>query len=265
MNPKTIQCTEETAQGAGRIEGELWALAVALGRAEGTAYFYKLLMRNKIGTNDIESESAKVWSESTQRGLKQSGGEEQQGGLRNVKIVMKKLELIREEAAIIIRERRKDFERRFREEMVNSGIVMGTRRAKKLKLKLEGERVKAFQEDRVKKEEKVEHLKRRHGNKGRVQTGEDSDSEMLQGIQITDEDLVGMEEDQTKMEDVVADGVKIDSDEWALLRLPPKTAVFDKLTTLKAKCEFEEGNAKQRWGRKKEDEMRDYTEEERKE
>ena len=251
-------------KGAGRIAGELWTLAVALGRAEGTTYLYKLLIKNKIGTHDIESESAKVWSESVQRGVKQPGGEEQ-GGLRNVKIIMKKLELVREEAVIIAKERRKNFEHKFREEIVKSGIELGTRRAKKIKLKLEGERVRAFQEDKQRKEDKVEHLRKKYGNRARVQTVEDDDNAMLYGIQVTDEELMGMEEDQTRMEDVVADGVKVDSDEWALLRLPPKNAVFDKLTTLKAKCEFEEGNAKQRWGRKKEEEMMDYTEEERKE
>ena len=199
----------KTAQGAGRIAGELWTLAVALGRAEGTTYLYKLLIKNKIGTHDIESESAKVWSESVQRGVKQPGGEEQ-GGLRNVKIIMKKLELVREEAVILAKERRKNFEHKFREEIVKSGIELGTRRAKKIKLKLEGERVRAFQEDKQRKEDKVEHLRKKYGNRARVQTVEDDDNAMLYGIQVTDEELMGMEEDQTRMEDVVADGVKVE-------------------------------------------------------
>ena len=60
------------------------------------------------------------------------------------------------------------------------------------------------------------------------------------------------------------DGVEIDDDEWEVLKLPPKMAVYEKMERIRMKMDMEEANAKQRWGRKKEDERADMTEDEKK-
>ena len=151
-------CICETVQDAGENVGELWELAAALGKTEGVAWFYKQLKKFKVGTNNIETEAAKLWRESRQRGVRE-GGEDSGEMPRNVKIVAKKIDMVKEEVGMVVKEQRKHFEELFRLIMNEEGIDRGSRKAKKLKLRLEGERVKAFEEDKVIKEEKLEHLR----------------------------------------------------------------------------------------------------------
>ena len=67
---------------------------------------------------------------------------------------------------------------------------------------------------------------------------------------MTDSELEDMEEVEVKREDLIEDGLKIDNDEWEVIKLPPKAAVFEKLEIVRMKCEAEIANCKQRWGRK---------------
>ena len=176
----------KTVRGAGEDEGELESMAADLGRAEGTLYLCKLLRRNKIGTNAIESEAARIWSETCQRsvGVKDK---EKEKSKRNVRVVMEMVESLRKEAAICVKEGRLRFEERVKEVFKERGIRLGSRRAKNQKLKLEGERVKAYEEDKVKKEDKVAHLRKKYGGMERVNGGTRSveeDEDRLRGIKI---------------------------------------------------------------------------------
>ena len=61
--------TKPNLRDAGEEEGELESMAADLGRAEGILYLCKLLRRHKVGTNAIESEAARMWSETCQRSV----------------------------------------------------------------------------------------------------------------------------------------------------------------------------------------------------
>ena len=75
--PQTTPTTTivKTARDAGEDEGELESMAKDLGRAEGTLYLCKLLRKHKVGTNVIEMEAARMWSETCQRAVGAVGGE----------------------------------------------------------------------------------------------------------------------------------------------------------------------------------------------
>lgn len=51
-----------------------------------------------------------MWSESIQRGLGDSQEKEEKRGKRNVKLVRRKLDLLKEEATIVVKDRRRNFE-----------------------------------------------------------------------------------------------------------------------------------------------------------
>ena len=80
---------------------------------------------------------------------------------RNVRIVMEKVEALRRTAVINVKEGRLRFEEEVKRVFREKGFSLGSRGAKNLKLKLEGERVKAMEEDKKKKKEaKVAHLRK---------------------------------------------------------------------------------------------------------
>ena len=147
----------KTVRDAGEVMGELAGLAAELGRAEGTLYLCKLLRKYKVGTNDIESEAAKMWKENCQRavGVKDK---ERMVGKRNVRVVMEKVETLRRTAVINVKEGRLRFEEEVKRVFREKGFSLGSRGAKNLKLKLEGERVRALEEDKKMKEAKVAHF-----------------------------------------------------------------------------------------------------------
>ena len=151
-------------------------MAVDLGRAEGTLYLCKLLRKEKVGTNSIESEAAKMQKESCQRAV---GGVdmENEAGKRNVRVVMEKVATFRREVANSIKEGRLRFEDKVKEVLKERGIRLGCRGAKNFKTKLEGERVKALQEEKVKKEGKVAQLKKKYGGMKRVGVGGSDEEE----------------------------------------------------------------------------------------
>ena len=238
----------KTVRDAGEDEGELERMAADLGRAEGVLYLCKLLRRFKIGTNAIESEAAKMWSETCQRSVG-AKDKEKERSKRNVRVVMEKVETLRKEAAICVKEGRLRFEEKVKKVFKERGIRLGSRRAKNQKLKLEGERVKAYEEDKVKKEDKVAHLRKKYGDMERVNGGKRSveeDEDRLRGIRWSDVQLEGMDGDNVKKEDLVEAGVVIDDDEWEVLKLPPKMAVYEKMERIRMKMDMEEANAKQR-------------------
>ena len=104
----------KTVRGAGEDEGELESMAADLGRAEGTLYLCKLLRRHKIGTNAIESEAARMWSETCQRSVGVVDKEKERSK-RNVRVVMEKVETLRKEAAICVKEGRLRFEEKVKD------------------------------------------------------------------------------------------------------------------------------------------------------
>jgi hypothetical protein len=62
------------------------------------------------------------------------------------------------------------------------------------------------------------------GGKG----GRHGDEEaMLEGIMWNDKHLEGMEEDGVRREDLVEAEVTVDEDEWEVIHLPPKMAVYE--------------------------------------
>ena len=156
--------------------GELEDMAVDLGRAEGTLYMCKLLRKFKIGTNSIQREAARMWKETCQRAV---GGVdmEKESGKRNVRVVMEKVDTLRREVVISIREGRLRLEEKVKEVFREKGIRLGSRGAKNIKIYLEGERVKAQQEERTKKEIKVAQLRKKYGGMQRVGVGGDDDHE----------------------------------------------------------------------------------------
>ena len=62
---------------------------------------------------------------------------------------------------------------------------------------------------------------------------------------------------------MLGEDVSVDDDEWALLKLPPKKAVYERLELMRIKMDAAEVNMKQRWERKRARKMEDLTEEER--
>jgi hypothetical protein len=202
-------------------------------------------------SDDIESEAAKMWKESCQRAV---GVKDKEGmmGKRNVRVILEKVETLRRTAVINVKKGRLRFEEEVKRVFREKGYSLGSREAKNLKLKLEGEPVKALEEDKKMKEAKVAHLRKKYGGMERVKGGgknDEDDKKLIEGVKWSDEDLSGMEEDGVRREDLVEAGVTLDDDEWEVIRLPPKVAMYEKLDRMKMKMDMEEANAKQRWGR----------------
>ena len=86
---------------------------------------------------------------------------------------MEKVATFQREVACSIKEGRLRFEEKVKEVLREKGIRLGSRGAKNIKTYIEGERVKAQQEERVKKEEKVAQLKKKYGWMKRVGGGEE--------------------------------------------------------------------------------------------
>ena len=117
---------QKTVRDAGEAMGELEEMAADLGRAEGTLYLCKLLRKHKIGTNSIEDEAARMWSETCQRAV---GGVDKvkEKSKRNVRVVMEKVETFRREVAISVREGRLRFEEKVKEALKERGIRLCSR------------------------------------------------------------------------------------------------------------------------------------------
>ena len=94
-------------------------------------------------------------------------------------------------------------------------------------------------------------MKKKYGECKRVIEIVDIENEMLQGIRIQDAEMMGMEEDQVRKEDILGDGVEVDEDEREVVKQHPKRAIYEKLEELKFKMDGEEVNCKQRWSIKK--------------
>ena len=110
----TTDTMSKTTRDVGEVMGELEDMAVDLGRAEGSLYMCRLLRKHKVGTNSIESEAAKMWSQSCQRAV---GGVDmaKERGKRNVRVVMEKVETLRREVAISVSEGRLRLEEKVKE------------------------------------------------------------------------------------------------------------------------------------------------------
>ena len=116
----------KTVRDAGEVMGELAGLAAELGRAEGTLYLCKLLRKNKVGTNDIESEAAKMWKENCQRAM---GVVDKEGMMskRNVRVVMEQVGTLRRTVVINVKEGRLRFEEKVKRVLREKGYSLGSR------------------------------------------------------------------------------------------------------------------------------------------
>ena len=124
---------ERTVRDAGEVMGELEGMAKDLGRAEGTLYLCKLLRKHKVGTNSIEMEAARMWSETCQRSVGAVGVEGEKRK-RNVRVVMEKVETFRKEVAISVKEGRLRFEEKVKKVFMERWIRLGSRGAKNLQV-----------------------------------------------------------------------------------------------------------------------------------
>ena len=110
----------KTTRDVGEVLGELEDMAVDLGRAEGAMYMCKLLRKHKIGTNSIEDEAARMWSETCQRAV---GGVDKvtESSKRNMRVVKEKVETFRREVAISVKEGRLRFEAKVKKVFTEGG------------------------------------------------------------------------------------------------------------------------------------------------
>ena len=119
------------------------------------------------------------------------------------------------------------------------------------------------------KEGKMKRLVELYKSKPTRKTKRRVEEDMLSGVRYKDEDMVKMgvvidADDENGVEKLVAGNVRLDEDEKAVLGLPPAYALYEKLSKLRFKCDTEETNCKRRYGRRKLDDEKDLSEDEKK-
>ena len=119
--------------------------------------------------------------------------------------------------------------------LAEEGTVVGDAKERRMRAEMSSWVKRSRKEENDKKEGKIKWLVGRHKRKPTIKSARAADQERLSGIRYTDRDMqeAGVmvdEEDGNGIEKLVAGDVKLDSDEKAVLGLPPKYCLYEKLS-----------------------------------
>ena len=142
-----------------------------------------------------------------------------------------------------------------------AGAEEDSRAWKKARSKLKQIVTAARESEKLGKDGKVLWLKHKYGNIEKVKTKKIKDEELLGGIKYKDKDMNEVVKEESK-EELVAGDVVLDSDEKSILELPPKFALYEKLTATEMKSDAEQAACKIRYNRRQEDSEIDLDEDE---